>query len=149
MKALVYEGPGRKSWSEVADPTIEHDGDVIVRVDATTICGTDLHILKGDVPETTAGRILGHEAVGTIVEVGSGVKNARSRSAGAGLVHFGLRVLPFLPGGSLRAVPGWWRMDPRSPHRRNTGGAGTRAIRRHVDLPRSCRRGRRGHLDAG
>jgi alcohol dehydrogenase len=74
MKALVYEGPGRKSWKEVADPQIEQDGDVIVRVDATTICGTDLHILKGDVPETTPGRILGHEAVGTIVEVGSGVK---------------------------------------------------------------------------
>ena len=74
MKALVYEGPGRKSWSEIADPIIEHDGDVIVRVDATTICGTDLHILKGDVPETTPGRVLGHEAVGTIVEVGSGVK---------------------------------------------------------------------------
>ena len=47
MKALVYEGPGRKSWSEIADPKIEHDGDVIVQVDATTICGTDLHILKG------------------------------------------------------------------------------------------------------
>ncbi len=74
MKALVYEGPGRKSWSEVADPLIEQDGDVIVRVDATTICGTDLHILKGDVPETTPGRVLGHEAVGTIVEVGPGVK---------------------------------------------------------------------------
>jgi alcohol dehydrogenase len=74
MRALVYEGPGRKSWSKVADPKIEHDGDVIVRVDATTICGTDLHILKGDVPETTPGRILGHEAVGTIVEVGPGVK---------------------------------------------------------------------------
>jgi alcohol dehydrogenase len=73
MKALVYEGPGRKSWSEVADPKIEDSGDVIVRVDATTICGTDLHILKGDVPETTPGRILGHEAVGTIVEVGPGV----------------------------------------------------------------------------
>lgn len=73
MKALVYEGPGRKRWTEVADPKIEDSGDVIVRVDATTICGTDLHILKGDVPETTAGRILGHEAVGTIVEVGPGV----------------------------------------------------------------------------
>lgn len=50
------------------------DGDAVVRVDATTICGTDLHILKGDIPETAAGRILGHEAVGTVVEIGSGVK---------------------------------------------------------------------------
>ncbi|HEY6425663.1 MAG TPA: zinc-dependent alcohol dehydrogenase family protein [Acidimicrobiales bacterium] len=74
MKALVYEGPGRKSWNEVTDPKIEHEGDVIVQVDATTICGTDLHILKGDVPETTPGRVLGHEAVGTIVKVGPGVK---------------------------------------------------------------------------
>src|SRR5271167_4349009 len=74
MKALVYQGPGQMSWTDVADPTIQADGDAIVRVEATTICGTDLHILKGDVPETTAGRILGHEAVGTIVEVGPGVK---------------------------------------------------------------------------
>jgi alcohol dehydrogenase len=74
MKALVYEAPGKKSWKEVPDPVIGDDGDAIVRVDATTICGTDLHILKGDVPETTPGRILGHEAVGTVVEVGSGVK---------------------------------------------------------------------------
>jgi alcohol dehydrogenase len=74
MKALVYEGPGSKAWRDVADPVIHDDGDAIVRVDATTICGTDLHILKGDVPETTAGRILGHEAVGTVMEVGTGVK---------------------------------------------------------------------------
>ena len=73
MKALVYDGPGKKDWTEVPDPKIQHDGDAIVRVDATTICGTDLHILRGDVPETTPGRILGHEAVGTIVEVGRGV----------------------------------------------------------------------------
>jgi alcohol dehydrogenase len=74
MKALVYEGPGEKSWRDVPDPVLHDDTDAIVRVDATTICGTDLHILRGDVPETTAGTILGHEAVGTIVEVGSGVK---------------------------------------------------------------------------
>jgi alcohol dehydrogenase len=73
MKALVYKGPGKKSWMEVPDPKIIHPTDVIVRVDATTICGTDLHILKGDVPAVTAGRILGHEGVGTITEVGSSV----------------------------------------------------------------------------
>jgi len=77
MKALVYEGPGSKSWKDVADPIIQDDGDAIVRVDATTICGTDLHILKGDVPETTPGRILGHEAVGTVIQVGPGVKSRR------------------------------------------------------------------------
>ena len=77
MKALVYEGPGAKSWKDVPDPQLQEDTDAIVRVDATTICGTDLHILRGDVPETTAGTILGHEAVGTIVEVGSGVKTRK------------------------------------------------------------------------
>jgi alcohol dehydrogenase len=75
MKALVYEGPGSKAWKDVPEPSIEDDTDAIVRVDATTICGSDLHILKGDVPEVTVGRILGHEAVGTVVEVGTGVKN--------------------------------------------------------------------------
>ncbi len=74
MRALVYDGPGRKAWEEVADPEITDDGDIIVRVDATTICGTDLHILKGDVPAVHKGRILGHEAVGTIDEVGDGVR---------------------------------------------------------------------------
>lgn len=77
MQALVYEGPGSKSWKEVAEPVIVDDDDAIVQVDATTICGTDLHILKGDVPETTPGRILGHEAVGTIVKVGSAVKTRK------------------------------------------------------------------------
>ena len=74
MRALVYHGPGSKAWEEVADPQITDDGDIIVRVDATTICGTDLHILKGDVPAVHNGRILGHEAVGTVDEVGDGVR---------------------------------------------------------------------------
>jgi len=74
MKALVYHGPGSRAWEEVSDPKLEMDSDVIVRVETTTICGTDLHILKGDTPEVTAGRILGHEAVATIEEVGRGVK---------------------------------------------------------------------------
>jgi alcohol dehydrogenase len=74
MQALVYHGPGHKAWEEVPEPEITDDGDVIVRVDATTICGTDLHILAGDVPEVLPGRILGHEAVGTVVEAGDGVQ---------------------------------------------------------------------------
>ena len=73
MKALVYHGPGKKAWEEVPDPKIVQPTDVIVRVDTTTICGTDLHILKGDVPAVTEGRILGHEGVGTVTEVGSAV----------------------------------------------------------------------------
>ena len=74
MRALVYHGPGQKSWDEVPCPTIIESTDAIVRVDAVTICGTDLHILKGDLPEVVDGRILGHEAVGTVEEVGAGVK---------------------------------------------------------------------------
>lgn len=75
MKALVYHGPNNKAWEEVPDPTIKDPTDVIVRVETTTICGTDLHILKGDVPAVTDGRILGHEGVGTVTEVGSAVSN--------------------------------------------------------------------------
>lgn len=77
MHAIVYHGPGKKAWEEVPNPTIAEDTDAIVRVDSVTICGTDLHILKGDVPAVTEGRILGHEAVGTVEEVGSGVKTIR------------------------------------------------------------------------
>ncbi|MHB8219783.1 MAG: zinc-dependent alcohol dehydrogenase family protein [Acidimicrobiales bacterium] len=83
MKALVYHGPGSKAWEEVPRPDVRSDTDAIVRVDTTTICGTDLHILKGDVPAMVEGRIIGHEAVGTVAEVGPGVKN----------VHVGDRVL--------------------------------------------------------
>lgn len=78
MRALVYHGPGRKAWEEVPKPGIMADTDAVVRVDAVTICGTDLHILKGDVPAVTDGRILGHEAVGTVEAVGSGVKTVKA-----------------------------------------------------------------------
>ena len=75
MKALVYHGPGRRSWEDVPDPALKSPDDAVVRVDAVTICGTDLHILKGDVATVDVGRVLGHEAVGTVEEVGSGVRN--------------------------------------------------------------------------
>ncbi len=78
MRALVYHGPGVKAWEDVPKPAVTADTDAIVRVDATTICGTDLHILKGDVPAVTDGRILGHEAVGTVESVGSGVKTVKA-----------------------------------------------------------------------
>jgi alcohol dehydrogenase len=74
MKALVYSGPGHKDWRDVADPAIQEPTDAVVRVDTTTICGTDLHILHGDVPAVTEGRVLGHEAVGTVTAVGESVK---------------------------------------------------------------------------
>jgi alcohol dehydrogenase len=75
MKALVYQGSGEKSWTEIADPEIADPRDAIIQVDTVTICGTDLHILGGDVPAVTPGRVLGHEAVGTVVDIGSGVSN--------------------------------------------------------------------------
>src|SRR5580765_6196436 len=73
MKALVYHGPGEKAWETVPDPTIEAATDVIVKITSSTICGTDLHILKGDVPTCKPGTILGHEAVGVITEKGTAV----------------------------------------------------------------------------
>lgn len=73
MKALVYHGPGHKEWEDVPDAHVVDATDVVVQVDTTTICGTDLHILLGDVPAVTPGRVLGHEAVGTVVEVGAAV----------------------------------------------------------------------------
>jgi alcohol dehydrogenase len=73
MKALVYHGPGARSWEEVPEPTVLEPTDAVVRIDSSTICGTDLHILKGDVPEVKPGTILGHEAVGTVVALGDAV----------------------------------------------------------------------------
>lgn len=73
MKALVYEGPGKKSWKEVPKPQLLHPTDALIKMEKTTICGTDLHILKGDVPSVIPGRILGHEGVGVVEEVGAAV----------------------------------------------------------------------------
>ena len=78
MKALVYDGPGRKAWVDRPEPALAAPTDAIVRVDAVTICGTDLHILKGDVPTVDKGRILGHEAVGTVTEVGQAVTTVKA-----------------------------------------------------------------------
>jgi alcohol dehydrogenase len=77
MHAVVYHGPGQKAWEQVAKPMVEEDTDAVVKVDTVTICGTDLHILKGDVAAVTDGRILGHEAVGTVEAVGSAVSTVR------------------------------------------------------------------------
>lgn len=73
MKALVYRGPSKKEWTDVDKPKLEKPTDAIVKITKTTICGTDLHILKGDVPAVTDGRILGHEGIGIVEEVGNSV----------------------------------------------------------------------------
>jgi alcohol dehydrogenase len=75
MKALVYHGPGKPSWESIPDPQIADATDAVVEIETTTICGTDLHILKGDVPAVVDGRVLGHEGVGTVVAVGAAVRN--------------------------------------------------------------------------
>lgn len=75
MKALVYHGPGKKAWEDKPKPVILKPTDAIVKILKTTICGTDLHIMKGDVPEVTDGRIIGHEGVGIIEEAGSAVSS--------------------------------------------------------------------------
>jgi len=78
MKALVYRGPGKRSWDEKPKPKLQERTDAIVRIVKTTICGTDLHIMKGDVPTVTDGRTLGHEGTGIIEAAGEGVTNFRS-----------------------------------------------------------------------
>ena len=77
MKALVYDGPGKIEWREHPKPKILADTDLILRVTATAICGSDTHIIKGGVPDTPAGTVLGHEGVGTVEEIGSAVHNVK------------------------------------------------------------------------
>ncbi|MET9016435.1 alcohol dehydrogenase catalytic domain-containing protein [Streptomyces olivaceoviridis] len=77
MRALVYHGPEHTSWDTVPDPVIEEATDAVVRVDATTVCGTDLHIRRGDFAEVKPGTVLGHEAVGEVMEIGSQVHHLR------------------------------------------------------------------------
>ncbi|WP_103503469.1 MULTISPECIES: alcohol dehydrogenase catalytic domain-containing protein [Streptomyces] len=77
MKALVFQGSGKPAWETRPDPQLSSATDAVVRIDTTTICGTDLHILAGDVPEVEPGRILGHEAVGEVVDTGEAVADFR------------------------------------------------------------------------
>jgi alcohol dehydrogenase len=77
MEAVVYHGPGKRSWEKRPKPTVQDATDAVVRITTSTICGTDLHILKGDVPSVTDGRILGHEGVGVVEDVGSAVSGIR------------------------------------------------------------------------
>jgi threonine dehydrogenase-like Zn-dependent dehydrogenase len=69
MKALVYHGPGKKAFEDKPVPVIKAPTDAIVKILKTTICGTDLHIMKGDVPTVTEGRIIGHEGVGIVARL--------------------------------------------------------------------------------
>ena len=93
MKALVYQGPGKKALEERPMPEIVGPTDAIVKVTKTTICGTDLHILKGDVPTCKPGRILGHEGVGVVDSVGAGVTTFRRGRSRADLLHLRMRQM--------------------------------------------------------
>jgi len=77
MKALVYRGPGKRAWEDRPRPVLRNPADAVVRITTSTICGTDLHILKGDLPSVVAGRILGHEGIGVVEEVGTAVSEFR------------------------------------------------------------------------
>lgn len=97
MKALVYHGPGKKQLEEMPKPALREATDAVVRVTKTTICGTDLHILKGNLPTVAPGRILGHEGIGIVEEVGTGVSRFRKGDRVLNLVHYGLREVRLLP----------------------------------------------------
>jgi alcohol dehydrogenase len=80
MQALVYHGPGQRAWEKRPRPQVQDATDAVVRITTSTICGTDLHILKGDVPSVTDGRVLGHEGVGIVEDVGAAVSSFRKGS---------------------------------------------------------------------
>ena len=120
MKALVYHGPGQKALEERPMPALAAPTDAIVRITKTTICGTDLHILKGDVPTCAPGRILGHEGVGVVDEVGRGRHRLQARRPGADLLHLVLRQMRVLPQGHVLALHDR-RLDPRQHDRRHPG----------------------------
>ena len=110
MKAMVYHGPGKRAWEEVPKPVIVDDTDAIVRVDAVTICGTDLHILKGDVPTVTDGRILGHEAVEHAGKQGDVLPGYHHQVRGAGVLQQAPVPIP-----EARAISQHQRSEPAGP----------------------------------
>ena len=135
MLALVYDGPGTRVWKDVPDPVIQDPGDALVRVDAVTICGTDLHILKGDVPDRRPGprprprgrRHRGRDRRGRARRWprATGCWSPASPRARAAAT-------------AARAATGsaWRRrLDPRSPRRRDAGGVRPDALRRHLAAP--------------
>jgi alcohol dehydrogenase len=128
MRAVVFLAQGRMDVRDVPDPEITDESDVIVQVDSTTICRTGLHIPGGHVPSVRPGRSLGHEAVGTVDELGDAVHT----------IGLGDRVLlscisacgmPVLPRRTLRRVPGGRRLAARAQLPRNAGRIRAGAIR--------------------
>ena len=150
MKALVYHGPGQKAWETVPDPVIQEPTDVIVRIDSSTICGTDLHILKGDVPDGEAGDDPRPRGGRHDHRARLGGDDARRRRPRARLLHQRLRPLQLLPRGPLRPVHGRRRLDLRPPDRRPPGRVRPRPVRGHLRLQDPGRAdGRAGALPGG
>ena len=147
MKALVYHGPGLRAWEEKPRPRVLEPTDAVVRITTSTICGTDLHILKGDVPTVSDGRILGHEGVGVVEEVGAAVSGCALRGQGPHLLHHVLREVRVLPEGDVLALPPR-RLDPRQHDRRHAGRVRPDPARRHQPPRAPARRRRGGDGDA-
>ena len=120
MKALVYQGPGKKALEDRPAPDISAPTDAVVRVTKTTICGTDLHILKGDVPTCAPGRILGHEGVG-VIEKPVRASRPSVTATRAHLLHLRLRPLRLLPSRDVFPLHDG-RLDSRQSDRWHAGG---------------------------
>jgi len=137
MKALVCEGPGQRGWDSVPDPTVVDPTDIVVRIETSAICGSDLHILAGDVPETTPGRVPGDEAVGTVEEIGAGVSTVTPGDPVLLSCISSCGRCLFLQGPSLRPVSRRWRLDPRPSDRWAAGRLRAHSVRRQFGLPGS------------
>jgi len=120
MKALVYHGPGKRAWENKPRPTLEDPGDAIVRITTSTICGTDLHILKGDLASVAEGRILGHEGIGVIEQVGTDVAEFSHWRQGHHLVRHCLPEVRLLQKRHVFPLPAR-RLDFGQHPRRNPG----------------------------
>ena len=140
MKALVYQGPGKKALENRPKPDITAPTDAIVKITKTTICGTDLHILKGDVPTCQPGRILGHEGVGIVDKVGTGRDGVQSGRPCSDFLRQRLRQMRVLPEADVLALHDR-RLDPRQHHRRYASRVRPHSLRGQQPLSHSRRCG--------
>ncbi len=104
MKAIVFHGIGDIRLDDVSEPKIRNRYDAIVRLTSSAICGTDLHFVRGTVPNMVPGTILGHEGVGVVEEVGKRSPQSKGRRPRCRSFDDCMRNLRVLPGGLLRAM---------------------------------------------
>ncbi len=139
MKALVYHGPGKRAWEDKPRPAIQDPGDAVVRITTSTICGTDLHILKGDLPAVNDGRILGHEGIGVVEEVGTWRLGVSRWRQGHHLLRQRLFEVRLLQTRHVFPLPSR-RLDSGLHDRRNAGRVRAHPPRRWESLPFPGRR---------